>query len=1109
MIRYAIALWCLCLAPTQAMLLGGLEEAPYTGWTLTNMETAEYKLLLGGAVVDDLDGTTSFSKNSGADATVDFNRLLFEGASDYSRTMTDDGNFDIRVDYDFSALPGGTDEGLELRVVMDTDYVSILTNGDGGFRFERTGGTSTATSGTKVPFGTMRLTRVGNVFRAYHRNPQTLAWVEVGSGTTQAGYATAVDAVHLITSGTGVKVHCDNFRSTLPTDTSGTAVSPVFDTTTGLRGVGWFTTSGTGAVTVEYRVGPTQLACLGASWQTAASWQPLVHSLDSRYAQVRVTVTGGSTSAASPEIGPVLGHGELTVADSQLLVKRLLASAQRHTDSNYDIAFNDEPSEIGWGRYGIAAVRFTEGAGSVNMTWQGETWDVADHFIEGLNRCATSAAAQSFTSTAKTAMYAYWLGRDTLLPLTSSGYKTAIATACDNPSIPQTNFRSFRMLIRSVSDTLDDDDPSGPWTAYSDAFLDTDYEALADDYLGNGVWDDTAEVDQQHIDVYSTVLADTFAAVHAVRPAYEASDISAKIRAHAANLRHLTDDDGASWTHGRSIHAGTWVTACNYLSNAEALEGSDYACSQEVYTRAFWSYLRWCHQFGFDFTMTNTIRVGSEDAQESYGDFAVITGGIAGGFANHAYSGRYESVAHDGDRLPASGLNAWAWPGAQATVTKGVGINDPTMSHFGITHDDLNTYVTKYATWGLQSGRFSKATYVLSSARPTLMDYTWYSRVPAVDSVSIIMLTRPSSTLVVHCGRGTASVRSGNGYDYETDALVASVDMDEVLVCYQHHAQSLARIASSNAISFTGIKGLPVPTSTAYNSEAWGDEDSGTSPYWHYGYMAEDQGPLGSLIVDLTGTFTSSTAISPLAHNTENYRGISSMNVALTATSPATTEMHATDLTLQHNALDTTAELAWIGSFTADGNDGATYLADDDGNPVNVFVDFDGATNPTPGSWTLTGTVQAFQGDASGTWGGGAPLTAIAFSGQTLLALASAGNASFDVVSTTKTKLWFDGASQLTIQDDILPSGFNRVYAVNFDGSRVDVTSGCTMGPTSIVVPVAAVSSYDFGLVALEVENVDLASELDQALRALGSGSGGTAAQQVDRLNRVIKMRQR
>jgi hypothetical protein len=169
--------------------------------------------------------------------------------------------------------------------------------------------------------------------------------------------------------------------------------------------------------------------------------------------------------------------------------------------------------------------------------------------------------------------------------------------------------------------------------------------------------------------------------------------------------------------------------------------------------------------------------------------------------------------------------------------------------------------------------------------------------------------------------------------------------------------------------------------------------------------------------------------------------------------------------------LTTATEDAFISSFSRS-SDLITF-ADADGG--TNFIATTAATNPTVGSYSVTGTgVRAFRGKASAAdWFGGGNCTAISFSSVQQIGLSAAGTIKVNKTSSTRTDVQYDRSGNLTLYAACLPSGFNTVEVLDWNGSWADITAGCTVtAATSVVVPSSETSAYDFGVVELRVTAV-------------------------------------
>ncbi len=316
-----------------AQFYAGLEETPYDGWTLSGLVACGPRLLLT-CPVDGLASTTGWTAATGSLPTVEANRFKWAGAAGNTTgtAVTVSGDFDLRCDVDVVTRDAGGARVFRMIATLGSNNVSIaLTNA--AVQLLTTGASVAATVAQSPLTAAYRLTRVGNLFTAYYRLSADSPGVWNSVGSTTQSYQSSGTVGLIAASGT-YKIYTDSLRNALPSATSGTATSPVMDTVDGLRGLGWFSDwGGTGTVLVEYRVGDSSAACSAATYATATNWADISPGAGNRYVQVRLTVSGGSTSAASPEVGPILVNGSLSQANAVLLFNRMAACYARHIDS--------------------------------------------------------------------------------------------------------------------------------------------------------------------------------------------------------------------------------------------------------------------------------------------------------------------------------------------------------------------------------------------------------------------------------------------------------------------------------------------------------------------------------------------------------------------------------------------------------------------------------------------------------------------------------------------------------------------------------------------------------------------------------------------------------
>ncbi len=1051
-----------------AMFLGGLEETSYNGWTLSSVVNVREKLYLTCPYFN-CDTTTGTTAISGTVPTVDFARWKFTATGEQQLPATMDvgsGNdCDIRVEYDIANLMS-SGAAITLKIDFSGTFVSVAINSTPQIVLNRNGTTSTAA--TTDRFGTLRLVRSGTSWSAYYWDSRLRAWSTALTGTQSVSGA-----------GTGtLKTHAWGVRNVYPSVTSGTAESPVMDTEDGMRAIGWYTIAGTGTIVVEYRAGNSDANCSAASYVAATSWGPITPSSSNRFVQVRVTYSGGSTTAASPECGPVMIYSTIDAPTARLLFKRFLGMFVRHTDANYRMTINENASAVTptftalWSRAMHGVGRYFNSGGPASITFEGTTFDLAVYAIEGLNATATDITgdAQLLVEAANYMLPGLYNGRDALLNhanLTEArkdAWTTAIVAQIAVAN--SVNWYAFQMCVKSVLNTLRILDATS-WSVYS---ADSDYSspwASLEAQQSEGAWDDFETAGTSHYDVYTQVIGEILNQFCSLFTSGFDVVVRARCKVNAFNLRQIIDYFGSTITHGRSIHSAGSLHAGHTQQDAGEMMSSGEAMgsAREAYSRAIWQALRFSMFPGFDIVSMTIDRAGDSGSIEAYDTHAVVNSMVGGYMGLIGYSNICSA------RVPVTNSNpfAHAWAGMGIVSTQGTNANDPCIYFNGKDYDNAVGPGGRHAyQTGLNSYMFARNFGATQTIPRHTGQFTW--RDSALSASNSVLLSKTTTPKCIHCGRAAVMWRSGVGQQWSS--TIAGTDtvttMTEVHVLYQHHATTAVKVAlgaRTMSLAFYISLGMPLASGASLSNadttgHTYAENAEGLSAY-----MKVLEGG-ASLTLLRTGTdFYTGEA------NHDNRRNFKALPVDCTSGAISLTgnQYFGADQAYRHAAMVAATEDTWVGSYTRS-TDLVTYEADAAGTPALVLVGLVAQTNPTTGNYTITGTVNAFVGSkTSPDWGGGSDITLVTYSSQNLVGLASAGNVSWDKVSAAKTRIRWDGGSALTAYPLALPSGYNRVYVMDWDGSLVNITRLCTITGTSVVVPVSAVNNYDFGLVTVDI----------------------------------------
>ncbi len=1065
-----------------AQFYNGLEETAWTGWTLTNVVASGPRLLLT-CPVNGLSSTTGWTLNSGVAPTVESGRFKWGGsAASYTApsAMNVSGDFDLRVDLDV-VTRGGAVRYNRLGVTLGANSVSVSISAT-GFELLITSSVNVGTLAVEPMAATLRLARAGNVFTAYYKSlsdpPGT--WTTIGT-TTQGTYQSTGTVFINEAAGT-YKVYNDNLRQVIPSQTSGTAESPVMDTADGFCGVGWFSDyGGTGTILVEYRAGATSGACSAATYQAATNWLAITPGAGNRYVQVRLTISSGSTSAASPEVGPILVNGSISQANLQLLLNRAVTSACRHTDSNNRLAALEPasgtaPYTVYWSRFGLGVAALCNGLSSTSLTFEGTTFAFAQQFIDGFDRTQTDMAAdeQLNVEAAVFALPGIWAAKASLVPLISGARKTTwkgnIGT--QSAAAPSNNHLAFSTSNYAHLDALNTYD-GGNWTAYADAALDTPYNALHAFYKGAGAFDDNAN----HYDSYQFNATEVLGHVATVRPAYNAASILAWLTGTRRNATQITDPDGETIYTGRSVTCTQRGDGGRMAASAARAYATGYDAVRELHGRLVWQTLRRSYLHGFDLFLAPAYREGNLASIEGYGSRGLVLGNWASFLGYLAYDANFPAGA---GTFTQQSANVWAWPEAGIATVLGSSSADGVQIQLHAKSSDTTLgatsyYASKYMTRAAAS-RFGQnvGDDANRQTSPAGMGVVFTSS--ALSSGNKCFLGDAGTAAVYHLGRSAAAWRS-NASSRQGSATVSLTAtgpaVTEIFYACRNHYVVLSKVAAGAAtLSNAHVVSPPIPLPAASALTNPATNTSGST--WAYGESASAD--LSVFVRGVSSNLDTPTATTDYLADASQINRFNNAGQSVgvsCSTTPTGNVYFAADVALSHGTMTASTEATWLTNYSQVG-DVVTFTADSNGTPENVYLALvaQNLSGQTIGSYAVTGgSVTCFSGKSSAAdWCGGQGVTLIKFGGANAVALASAGNVAYHRATTLLTRVFWDGGSNLTLYPPSWPAGLATVYAIDWNGSRVDITSSCTLtAGTSLVVPTSAVSAYDFGLVTLEL----------------------------------------
>ena len=1069
----------------------GMEETNWTGWTLSGVVALGPRLLLTCGV-DDCSSLSTWTNTAGTNPTVESNRFKWTQTSGTNQiqhnTITPSGDFDARIDADTVTFPTGTTRTNRLFGVFGANNVSVaqtLTT----IAMLSTGSVTVGSVSTTPQPVTLRLTRVGNVFTAYYFDYySTYAWVQVASSTlAYAATGTFILATDTISG--SPKTYTDNFRSVYPSVTTGTATSPVMDTVDGVTGIGWFNDyGGTGTVAVTYRTGASSAACSAASYVSATNWAAIAADPNNRYVQVLITFTGGSTSAASPEFGPLLINSSISAANLQLLWKRAVCAAVRHTDTSNRMAVMEpasasNPFTAFWSRYGLGIGQWCAAGNGPSLTFEGTTFNIAQQFVDGFNQTVTDMTGNETLNVegANYALPGIFRGRSLIVPLITNARKKTWCSNLDTQSAASTlnNHLAFAMNNYAFMNALNIYDV-GRWKAYTDTAIDTPYNTLITYSTGAGAWNDNSN----HWDTYMSVVTEQLAMFHGVRPTYHNdSTIVPLIKANRRNKALITDPDGESVFNGRSIHSAEREDAPRALTQvAQQITGSGgWAAAREAIGRAVWQTFRRSYIFGYDFMFSPPYRIGNSLTTESYVSRSQLLGNWSTFLGNPGWDANFPSGAGTFTEANAS---AWAWPNAGIAfcydgTLDGSAIQLENLS-WDLTLGSTSYYASKYMVRATAS-RFGAnvGNDANSQVSPAGNGVEFSSS--ALSSGNICFLGDASSTGTYHLGATVAAWRTGTARETSaTKALTTtSVTVTEIFYAARHHYVVLSKIAGG-AATLSSAKVVSPVIPLVSGGALLNTQTNTSGAVWAYGegpVTGVDPAILAVFIRGVSSNLDTPTAStdylsSSLQINRFNFGG-RSVGVSCSGTQTGNS-YYAADVGIAHAAMTAATEATWLTNYSLTG-DVVTFTADSNGTPEVVYLAFvsQNLSAQTVGSYAVTGTaVTCFSGkSASADWCGGAGVTLISFNSANLLGLASAGNVSMQVISPTQVTVWWDGLENLTVYLAAWPaSGLAYVFATAWDGTLVDVTASCTItAGVSVLIPSSLATTYGFGLVTLQL----------------------------------------
>jgi hypothetical protein len=1096
-----------------AMFLNGLEETPYTGWTFSGMASCGHRLFLsGGGLALECNDATGWTGGHGSGY---FGRLRYTATGIDAYTFTPgSAYFDIRIDADGQ----GTFTQNQVTVLFPASkYIYAQWQLGTNTRFTHTGGVNNWTGGygpATTP-ASIRISNLGDSYLVYFLDPTTNTWTVCNSGTPVTGlaYGTA-NGMQLALTTTGL-LYYDNIRNVVPTVTSGTATSPVLDTVDGFRGLGWITDAGqagiTGTVTVQYKTSADNVTWTG--WTTATAWAPIMPSASNRYVQVQVSITGGSTTSASPEVGPILVNGSLDQTSSTILFKRHAASLMMHSSSSYFLGFTQVPSSAlsWWNRSGLGVGRWL-GVNGDTFSWHGTTQDaqsntLAKAYVAGMDASVTAngGSQQQQVESANYGLPGVWEARSVLLPSSSQLITTAQKQTWTKKtndwisSYNSTNWRSFGAVNRQCLKALHAYDAlatTDTWTesttaassssVWADSDSNGEISGIAAAMAPEGALND----DGGHRgDIYTSVMIANLSEVLRINPTfdsgggYNAAMINGWQQSLVRNSSDMPDTAGNLARVGRSLNSHSPCETARAAILTSELLGSGYGIAREIATRTTWDYLRCKWYPGFDISpvaanilspagttlTTSTVEVECPQWVSYFGLCATAPTS----FFSAAPYGILTDVSA-------------AHPGWGVAIARGDDSTYPQVSSAVAIYDNGAagaSYFPGYQTGRVIADGFGSNVGVNNTYQPSQQasGFYWVDSSQASGS-NLTILVDSSTSTAWQCGKAAVSYRTGtpryytssSGYNSDTGATQSEIYWlrGRHVVC----CAKLSTVDTRTANNF-GFASPPVPlasgaslqntaatTTTAYGEGAVeAQQRSSILSVFCQGLTANMQGSG----VPRVGTAFIAAQANQL--NRDWYAGSGVDCTSTTATAANVTPIYAVvDFAFAYGSMTAATEAGRISSFSQVGDVNTFNFGNADGTTDNVYLAFAGQTNPTVGAYAVTGTIKAFSGEsAAAKWWGCDSCTLVKFSGVNQAALASAGNLSLNKLSTTMTRVKTAG-SNTTLYAAALPSGTWTVYARSWDGTTVDVTSSCTVtAGTSVVIPSSVVSSYAYGGLAV------------------------------------------
>lgn len=1096
-----------------AMFLCGLEGATgsgnYAGWTLSNVVQCGRSLMLAGDFAPlELNSLAGWSNLGGSLPTIEAGRFkqAVAGANIPRYAVSGySGDFDFRVDYD-EYSPGASDLRWTLGF-SDGNYVQYhISNGHVALRSAAVDQWSVASS---QPLGCpIRVVRTGNAFTLYYWQDSAQSWTAWHAATTLA-YATSLTAIDLQNQnlGAGDVAWWQAMYNAIPTATAGTATSPVYDTADGFRGLGWFQDPAMGAgssVTVRYRTGPT--SSVDGSWTgyaTATSWAEVAPSAANRYVQVQVSLAWGSTGSG-PVAGPILINGSLDQATCNLLFTRLAGTlCRRTTTTGFQSIFGNPASSSNayWGRSALGAGLWLAANASQTISDTGTSYNLATTLVAGIDKTVSNFAgsAQLNVEAANYILPGLYAGRSVLLPASgqpvSSAQKTSWTSAI-NAQITapgNANFNGFtvsNMLTMAAIWAWEDANSwagtpvSGQWsktgtTPYADADAATYWASLSAAMGAGGVFTDAPG----HVgDNYTGVVARTLADVLVAEPGYtNAASAQSWLRPYIRATGNQCPRDGWAIRFGRSGHAESLPAIGAYAARAAVALGSGHATARELATRSVWTMLRDQWLWGADRLREYPTRTatGANSGDTSAAPELVNSQVLSDLGVLYAAGASYFAATPS---LPSLAEGCTADPGWPVATAIGPDATHPKVQLRPAPYGDTQAgYVTRYQTALVQPARFAANTQTANTNEPSPEGggLIWQDSTHA----SSVLMLAPSSSAAYACGKAAAVARSGHPDAYSstsTGTADAAASASEVVWARGRHVVMLSKLSmaspDSRTISNFGFASAPIPLASgaslantaATTTTAYAEAPDLSCAAFVRGLTSNLQG---------AGVPRTGTAWLTTAGNRQNFTG-AGVDVTNTASTPtlASPLYCAADFAYALNtSLTPATEAARIGSWSLSG-DVATFQYDPAGTPEDVYLALSGQTLSSQvigASWSVTGSgVQCFTGKSGAAdWFGGNGITSVSFGGTVQATLAAAGNLSLVKASATSTQVQVAPVGDLTLHAACLPSGFDKVYAVAWDGSTVDVTSSCTVTPaTSVVIPSSLASTYAYGgLAAFQV----------------------------------------